>query len=92
MHLRAVNMHAELQLLAHSLDVFEAFLVIWSGAAHPDLDLVLDERGGDFANSADDALECGRDLVRMSAYPVLCEYGGRARTYVCKVRDTAADE
>lgn len=43
--------------MADSLDVLETLLVVGPGAADPDLDLVLDEEGCDFADGADDAFE-----------------------------------
>lgn len=39
-------MHVELEFLADGFDVFETFLVVGSGSAHPDLDFVFIERGG----------------------------------------------
>ena len=62
MHLRAKDMHVQAELLADSLDVLEAFLVVGTGTADPDLDLVLVEEGRDFAESTDDTLECACDL------------------------------
>lgn len=61
-HLRAEDLHAQAQLGADGLDVLETFLVVGTGAADPDLDLVLDEEGRDFAEGADDTLECACDL------------------------------
>jgi len=43
MHIRAIYVHIELELLANSLDVFQPFLIIWTCAANPDLCLVLDQ-------------------------------------------------
>jgi len=57
-HLRPVNMHIQLQLLADALDVSETFLVVGTSAAHPDLDLVLDKGGSDLTERADDTFEC----------------------------------
>lgn len=57
MHLGAVHVHIELQLIADRFDVLETFLVVRPRAADPDLDVVLDKDGGDFADGADDALE-----------------------------------
>jgi len=56
-HLRPKNVHAQPQLLADGLDVPQPFLVIGSRATDPDLDLVLEEEGRDFAEGADDAFE-----------------------------------
>ena len=64
--LRAKDLHEQAQLLADGLDVLEALLVVGTGAADPDLHLVLDEQRGDLAEGADDALECGGDLWGMS--------------------------
>ena len=61
-HLRPEDVHVELQLFADGLDVLEAFLVVGPGAADPDLHFVLDERGCEFAEGADDAFECGGHL------------------------------
>lgn len=61
-HLGAENVHVELELLTDGLDVPETFLVVGSSATHPDLNVVLDEEGGDFADGADDTLERRCDL------------------------------
>jgi len=61
-HLRAEDLHAQAQLRADGFDVLETLLVVGTGAADPDLDLVLDEERGDFAEGADDTLECACDL------------------------------
>ena len=42
-HIRAVHVHIQLELLTNSFDVLQAFLVIGSCAANPDGDLVLDQ-------------------------------------------------
>jgi hypothetical protein len=42
-HFRAEDVHVEIQLFTHSLDVLETFLVIGTGATDPDLDFVLVE-------------------------------------------------
>lgn len=65
-HFWAENVHAEIQLLADCLDVLETFLVVGTGTADPDLDLVLVEEGSDFAEGADDTLECAGDLESKS--------------------------
>ena len=57
MHLRAVDVHIEVELITHTLDVFQAFLEIGAGATDPDLGLVLDEGGGIFSESTDDPFE-----------------------------------
>ena len=62
-HLRAKDVHAQAKLFPNGLDVPQTFLVIGAGTTDPDLYLVLDEEGCNFAESADDALECGRDLI-----------------------------
>ena len=58
MHIRAIDVHIKLQLIAHALDVLEAFLIIGPRAADPDLGFVLVERCGRFTEGADDAFEC----------------------------------
>ena len=58
-------MHVEAELDADGLDVLETLLVVGTGAADPDLDLVLDEERGDLTESADDTLESGSDLLRI---------------------------
>ena len=63
MHLWAVDVHVEAKLLADTLDVLETLLVVRTGATDPDLDLVLVEEGRDLAESANDTLESGGDLV-----------------------------
>jgi hypothetical protein len=67
-HLWAENVHVETELLAHSLDVLETFLVVGTSAADPDLDLMLDEKACNLAEGADDTLECGGDLENESQY------------------------
>lgn len=61
-HLRAKNMHVQAELLTDGLNVFQTLLVVRAGTTDPDLDLVLDEEGSDFAESTDHALEGGCDL------------------------------
>ena len=56
-HLRAVDMHVEAELLADVLDVLQTLLVVGAGTTDPDLDLVLKEEGCDFPQSANDTLE-----------------------------------
>lgn len=62
MHIRAVHMHIQMQLLAHAFDVLEALLVVRPRTADPDLGLVLDQCRGEFSECADDAFECGGNL------------------------------
>jgi len=64
-HLRTEDVHVEAELDADGLDVLETLLVVGTGAADPDLDLVLDEERGDLTKSADDTLESGSDLLRI---------------------------
>jgi hypothetical protein len=64
-HLRTEDVHVEAELDADGLDVLETLLVVGTGAADPDLDLVLDEERGDLTESADDTLESGSDLLRI---------------------------
>jgi hypothetical protein len=62
-HLRTEDVHVEAELDADGLDVLETLLVVGTGAADPDLDLVLDEERSNLAESADDTLESGSDLL-----------------------------
>jgi hypothetical protein len=61
-HLRTEDVHVKAELDADSLDVLETLLVVGTGAADPDLNLVLDEKRCDLTESADDTLESGSDL------------------------------
>lgn len=61
-HLGAEHVHVEAELLADALDVLETLLVVGAGTTDPDLDVVLDERGRDFPQGADDTLEGGGDV------------------------------
>ena len=61
-HLGAVDVHVEAELLADVLDVLETLLVVGTSTTDPDLDLVLIERRSDFPQGADDTLE-GRGNV-----------------------------
>ena len=60
-------MHVEAELDADGLDVLETLLVVGTGAADPDLDVVLDEERSDLAESADDTLESRGDLYKLLA-------------------------
>lgn len=62
MHLRAVDVHVELQLDTDVLDVLETLLVVGASTAHPDLNLVLVQLRGDLAESADHTLESAGDV------------------------------
>lgn len=42
MHVWAVNVYVQLQLLSDGLDVPETFLIVGTGTTNPYLDLVLD--------------------------------------------------
>lgn len=66
-HLGTENVHVEAELDADSLDVLETLLVVGTGAADPDLDVVLDEERSDLAESANDTLESGGDLYELLA-------------------------
>lgn len=61
-HLGAVDVHIEAELLSDALDVLETLLVVGTSTTDPDLDVVLDEERGDFPKGADDTLEGGRDV------------------------------
>ena len=61
-HLGTENVHVEAELDADGLDVLETLLVVGTGAADPDLDVVLDEERSDLTESANDTLESGGDL------------------------------
>jgi hypothetical protein len=56
-HLGAVDVHVQTELDTNRLDVLQTLLVVGAGTADPDLDLVLDEDGGDLADGADQTLE-----------------------------------
>lgn len=56
-HLRAVDVHVKTQLNTGGLDVLETLLVVRTGTADPDLDLVLDEDRGDITDGTNDTLE-----------------------------------
>lgn len=64
-HLGTEDVHVEAELNADGLDVLETLLVVGTGAADPDLDLVLDEERCDLTESANDTLESGSDLWRI---------------------------
>jgi len=64
-HLGAEDVHVEAELDADSLDILETLLVVGAGATDPDLDFVLDEERGDLAESANDSLESGGDLLQL---------------------------
>lgn len=64
-HLGAEDVHVKAELDADGLDVLETLLVVGASAADPDLDLVLDEKRSDLAESANDTLESGGDLWKM---------------------------
>lgn len=66
MHLRTIDVHVKAELNANSLDVLETLLVVGTSTAHPDLDLVLVEDGGNLAQSADNTLESGSNLPTVS--------------------------
>lgn len=66
-HLGTENVHVEAELDADGLDVLETLLVVGTGAADPDLDVVLDEERSDLAESADDTLESRGDLYKLLA-------------------------
>ena len=55
-------MHVQAKLDTDRLDVLETFLVVGTGATHPDVDVVLDEERCNFTDGADDTLERGCDL------------------------------
>ena len=62
MHLRTINMHVELELLADALNVLQSLLVIRPGTTNPDLRLVFVQGRGDFTQGADDAFERRGDV------------------------------
>jgi hypothetical protein len=61
-HLGAVDVHVEAELLADVLHVLETLLVVGTGTTDPDLDLVLVQGASNFPQGADDTLE-GRGNV-----------------------------
>lgn len=89
-HLRTENVHVEAELDADGLDVLKTFLVVGTGAADPDLDVVLDEERSDLAQSADDTLESGSDLYKLLAAD--CAESNWQITYVGEVCNTATNE
>lgn len=90
MHLGAVNVHVELQLVANGFDVLETLLVVGAGATDPDLDAVFDEDRRDFSDGADDALESGGDLLWESVMSRAWVVIGIA--YVGEVGNATTDE
>ena len=62
MHLGAIDVHVESELLADVLDVLETLLVVGTSTTDPDLDLVLVEKSSDFPQGADDTLEGRGDV------------------------------
>ena len=62
MHLWAINVNIELQLLADRLDVLETLLIVGTRTTDPDLDLVFDQLAADLSESSDDTLKCGRHV------------------------------
>jgi hypothetical protein len=61
-HLGAVHVHVEVELLADILDVLKTLLVVGAGTTNPNLDVVLDEERRNFPQSANDTLEGRRDV------------------------------
>ena len=61
-HLRSVYVHVEAEFFTDSLDVLETLLVVGTGTAHPDLDLVFVQNGGNLSKGANDTLESGSDV------------------------------
>ena len=61
-HLGAVNVHVEAELNADGLDVLQTLLVVGTGTANPNLDLVLNQDGGELADGANDTLEGGGNV------------------------------
>lgn len=49
MHIRAIHMQIQLELLADCLDVPEAFLIVGAGTSNPNLDLMFDQSVGKFS-------------------------------------------
>jgi hypothetical protein len=89
-HLRAVDVHVEIKLVTDGLDVLKTLLVVGTGTADPDLNLVLVEDDSDLTESTNDTLEGGGDLLlaRLAA-------GIRSRhveTYVSEVGNTTTNE
>lgn len=56
-HLGSVHMHVELEFLPDRLDVLQTLLVIRASSSNPDLDLMLNQKAGKFAEGSDHALE-----------------------------------
>lgn len=89
-HLGTVDVQVEAELDTNSLDVLETLLVVGTGTADPDLNLVLVENRGDLAQSADDTLESGSDLDCVSLIVITREWSGV--TYVGEVGNTTTNE
>ena len=81
-HIRAIDVHVELELLTHRLDVLQTFLVVGSSAANPYLNLVFDKGGGNFAEGTDDSLECCGNLYSPSSVLELNEAQVIQHTFV----------
>ena len=62
MHVRAIDVHIELQFLPDGLDVLQTLLIIGTSSTDPDLNIVLYKNRSKFTESTDDTLESGRNL------------------------------
>lgn len=59
----SIDMHIQLQLLSNSLDVLQSLLVVGTSTTDPDLNLVLNEHGRKFTESANNTLESRCDVL-----------------------------
>lgn len=57
-HIWAIHMHVQLELLANGFDVLESLLIVGPSAADIYLRLVFDQRRRKFPQGTDDTLEC----------------------------------
>lgn len=71
-HVWAVHLHIELELLADVLDVLETLLVVGASTADPNLDVVLNEDGRKLPESANDTLECRSNILHELAKFLKC--------------------
>lgn len=60
--IRSVNVHIQLQFMTNSLDVLQSLLIVRASTTDPDGDLVFDEDRSKLPKSADDTLECRRNV------------------------------
>ena len=93
-HIWPVDVHVELEFFADGLDVLESLLEVGTGAADPDLDIVLDKSCRKFSKSANDTFECRCNLnihlVLLIYFELRKPAGGNP--YICKVGNTTTNK